>query len=165
MNKRLPKGQAIENLPLSKAAQLILDESRMLLPSIQALFGFQLIAVFNQTFSDKLNSFEQQLHLLAIGLVVLTTITIMTPAAYHRQTSPLAVSTSFITLASRLLLWAMIPLMVGIGLDFYLIARMILANRLFSLLLAIALVSVFSGVWFVLPRVALLQRLVCGKLP
>src|ERR671930_333017 len=109
MNKKLPKGQAIEDLPLSKAAQLILDESRMFLPGIQALFGFQLIAVFNQVFSEKLTPFEQRLHLLAIGLVVLTTIIIMTPAAYHRQMEVKEVTDSFVHMASRLMLISRMP--------------------------------------------------------
>lgn len=35
----------VEKLPLSQAAQHLLEECRMVLPGIQALFGFQLIAV------------------------------------------------------------------------------------------------------------------------
>src|SRR5690349_16583267 len=137
MNKRLPKGQAIENLPLSKAAQLILDESRMFLPGIQALFGFQLIAVFNQTFSDKLSPFEQQLHLLAIGLVVLTTIIIMTPAAYHRQMEVKEVTESFIHMASKLMLISMMPLSHSISLDFYLVSRLILKDAVLALIIGV----------------------------
>ncbi|MDQ2943358.1 MAG: hypothetical protein M3R21_06785 [Candidatus Dormibacteraeota bacterium] len=41
----------------------LLNEGRMVLPGIQALFGFQLIAVFNQTFSQRLSPAEQYLHL------------------------------------------------------------------------------------------------------
>jgi len=41
-----------EELPLSKAVSLMLDECRMVLPGLQALFGFQLIAVFNSGFGD-----------------------------------------------------------------------------------------------------------------
>ena len=41
----------------------------MVLPGIQALFGFQRIAVFNQGFDEKLTSGEQQLHFLALFLV------------------------------------------------------------------------------------------------
>ena len=39
-----------EELTLSEAAKYLLDECRMVLPGIQALFGFQLIAVFNSAF-------------------------------------------------------------------------------------------------------------------
>src|SRR6266542_1988852 len=104
MNRKNSRPLRNEDLSLSKAAQLILDESRMLLPGIQALLGFQLIAVFSQTFSEKLTPLEQRLHLLAIGLIVLTTIIIMTPAAYHRQMEVKTVTDSFIQMASKLML-------------------------------------------------------------
>jgi hypothetical protein len=42
-----------EELPLSKAAEYVLDECRMVLPGIQALFGFQLIAVFSPGFREE----------------------------------------------------------------------------------------------------------------
>src|SRR5258705_8073226 len=58
-----------EELPLSVAAQYLLEECRMVLPGIQALFGFQLIVVFNPGFSQKLSAGEQRLHLLAIILL------------------------------------------------------------------------------------------------
>jgi hypothetical protein len=35
-----------------KIAQEAIDEARMVLPGIQALFGFQLIAVFNERFAQ-----------------------------------------------------------------------------------------------------------------
>ena len=55
-----------EQLSLDSVARLLLEECRMVLPGIQALFGFQLIAVFNEGFSDKLTPGEQELHLAAI---------------------------------------------------------------------------------------------------
>jgi hypothetical protein len=50
----------------------LLEECRMVLPGIQALFGFQLVAVFNQSFWEKVAHQEQILHFLAIGLVALS---------------------------------------------------------------------------------------------
>ena len=58
-----------EMLPFSEAVTHLLEECRMVLPGIQALFGFQLIAVFNSTFRERLSSTEQFFHLAAIGLV------------------------------------------------------------------------------------------------
>ena len=52
----------------------------------------------------------------------------------------------------RLLLGAMVLLVLGIGLDFYVIARVILANRWLSVLLTLVVVSLFVSVWFLLPR-------------
>lgn len=143
-----------EELPLPEAVTHLLEECRMVLPGIQALFGFQMIAVFNTGFAAKLSVSEQQLHLLALGLVAISVALLMAPAAYHRQTGPLQVTERFITVASRLLLGAMVPLIAAIGLEFYLIARVILSNTLVSLSLALALMCVFSGLWFLLPRTA-----------
>jgi hypothetical protein len=78
-----------ETLPLSEAITHLLEECRMVLPGVQALFGFQLIAVFNSTFRERLTSTEQIIHLVAIGLVTMAVALIMTPAAYHRQTKHL----------------------------------------------------------------------------
>jgi Family of unknown function (DUF6328) len=152
----------IEVLPLSEAVTHLLEECRMVLPGIQALFGFQLIAVFNSTFRERLDLTEQYIHLAAIGLVAVAVALVMAPAALHRQTSPQAATGDFIAIATRLLLLSMFPLMLGISFDFYLIARLILNNNLISLLLSAVLLIVFATLWFLLPRLNFLQKLVRG---
>ena len=151
-----------QTLPLSEAITHLLEECRMVLPGVQALFGFQLIAVFNSTFRERLTSREQIIHLVAIGLVAISVALIMAPAAYHRQTNPEEATESFLELATNLLLLSMLPLMVGITLDFYLIARLILENNIVSLVLSIALLIWFATFWFLLPRLKKLQRFVRG---
>jgi Family of unknown function (DUF6328) len=146
-----------EALPLSEAVTHLLEECRMVLPGIQTLFGFQLIAVFNQTFRENLSSPEKYLHLAAIGLIAIAVALVMAPAALHRQTSPQAVTQNFLTVASRLLLFSMFPLLLGICFDFYLIARLILYRGWMSLLLATVLLLIFATLWFVLPRTRIVQ--------
>src|SRR5262245_25946426 len=87
-----------EEVKLAAAASYLLEECRMVLPGIQALFGFQLIAVFNQGFDEKLSPGEQQLHFIALFLVALSAALVMTPAAIHRQTQQRSVSERFIWL-------------------------------------------------------------------
>ena len=147
-----------EVLPLSEAVTHLLEECRMVLPGIQALFGFQLIAVFNSTFRERLSSTEQIFHLAAIGLVAIAVALVMAPAALHRQTNPQAATQEFLTIASRLLLLSMFPLMLGISFDFYLIARLILNNTLISFVLSIMLLALFATLWFLLPRLTFLQK-------
>jgi hypothetical protein len=60
---------ASEELSLEKAASHLLEECRMVLPGVQALFGFQFIAVFNQAFSERLIPQERYLHLAALMCV------------------------------------------------------------------------------------------------
>ena len=151
-----------EELPLSKAAEYLLDECRMVLPGIQALFGFQLIAVFNMGFDEKLTPPERQLHLIAIALVAIAVAIIMTPAALHRQKGPYYVSDTFVRVSNRLLLASMAPLALGISVDFYLICRIIVGGP-FVAVLAAGMLLLFIGLWFVLPRAGRLQKVISGR--
>ena len=163
MSKRTSGQNAKEELPLSKAAEYLIEECRMILPGIQALFGFQLIAVFNSTFDEKLTSFEQKLHLLAIVLVGVAIVIIMTPAAYHRQTGPEDITQQFIKLATRLMLFSMVPLIVSICIELYLISHLILHNTFISLGITVGLLIVFLLLWFGLPHSETLKRIFSGQ--
>jgi hypothetical protein len=55
---------------LEEEATHVTDEARMVLPGVQAVLGFQLIAVFNQRFQE-LSAGEQLLHLIAFLLMAL----------------------------------------------------------------------------------------------
>jgi hypothetical protein len=142
-----------EREPLSEVASHLLEECRMVLPGIQALFGFQLIAVFNTRFWDGLTQAHRTLHLAATALVAVSVALVMTPAAYHRQVLQESISRRFITIASRCLLLSMFPLLVGIAFDLYLIADLILDSPAGAFTLALALSIVYMALWFGLPRV------------
>ena len=153
----------IQKESLSDSVSHMLEECRMVLPGIQALFGFQLIAVFNSTFWARLDEFEQLIHYIAISLVAVSVALVMTPAAYHRQAEPMTVSRRFLTISTKLLFWSMYPLMSGILLDFYLIGSLVLPSRLFSLAASFCLLCVFTLLWILLPRSHVLQRLLSGS--
>jgi hypothetical protein len=142
----------LERIKMDSAAAHLLEECRMVLPGIQALFGFQLIAIFNQGFDEKLSTGEQQLHFASLLLVALAAGLVMTPAAIHRQAQQREVSERFIWLASVLLLVGMIPLAVGLSLDVYLIGRVIFESRQIAAGFAVALLLVLAALWFGLPR-------------
>ena len=138
---------------LEEETRTTIEEARMVLPGIQALFGFQLIAVFNARFHD-FSELEQMLHLVALLLVAVAIALIMTPAAYHRIAERGTVSRRFIDLASRFLESALMPLMLGIFLDLFLVGRLILNNLALSAAIAIAMFLVFFGFWYVFPWTA-----------
>ena len=116
------KSDEVEKIPLSEAVTHLLEECRMVLPGIQALFGFQLIVVFNPSFHERLSSAERWVHLIAISLIVIAIALVMAPTAYHRQQDPQAIREDFVFIATRLLLYAMFPLTVAVALEFFLIA-------------------------------------------
>ena len=125
----------------------------MVVPGIQALFGFQLIAAFNERF-HQLGATEQIIHFLALILVALSVAIIMTPAAYHRLVEQGSVSQFFVRLASCLIAIAMVPLMIALCLEVYVIGYLILASHGISIAVASALFIIFAGLWFVFPFAA-----------
>jgi hypothetical protein len=143
-----------QELSLNDAASHVLEECRTVVPGMQALFGFQLIAVFSTVFRDQLSSTERLLHLAAILLVTIAIVLVMTPAALHRQIEPMAVSRRFITISSRLLLASMAPLAVGICLEIYIVARVTLGTNIGAVIMAAVSLAVFAVFWLVLPRLA-----------
>ena len=123
----------------------------MVLPGIQALFGFQLIAFFNQGFAGRLTHREQALHLGATVAVALAAGLVMTPAALSRIAEPMSVSRRFIATASKFLLASMLPLSLGICTDVYLVSRMVLGESAPALAIAGGLMAVLVVLWLVFP--------------
>ncbi|HEX3171872.1 MAG TPA: DUF6328 family protein, partial [Burkholderiales bacterium] len=101
----------VEQESLKDEITNLIEEARMVLPGIQALFGFQLIAVFNDGFKN-LEPAWQYTHLAAISLVTAAVVLIMTPAAYHRFAERGVASRRFSELGSMLIAMAMVPFAV-----------------------------------------------------
>ena len=144
--------EKLHQLKLEQEATYVLEEARMVIPGIQALFGFQLIAVFNSTFDDKLGSFHKILHFGAILLTVIAMTFLMGPATYHRSAEPRQVSRRFATLAGYFVEIGMFFLSVSISLDVFLVGQIILEQMTISITIAIAVFFLFSFLWFVFPH-------------
>jgi hypothetical protein len=147
-----------ETVKLSDAASFLLDECRMVLPGIQALFGFQMVAVFNQRFSADLTHGEQVLHFLSLTLVAIAVAIIMTPAVYHRTEGVREVSERFLRNSTRLLVASMLPLGLGLCLDYYLLGRLVLGSP-WAAVPAAGLLGVFTFFWMVFPRSRALKEM------
>jgi hypothetical protein len=158
-NKRHFPIEKIQIESLAASVSHLLEEARMVLPGIQALFGFQLIAVFNVIFQERLLPIEQYLHFLATGLVAIAFGLILTPAAYHRQAEPEQISERFVVISSRLLRFGMLPLMLGVCMDFYLIGILTTYNVTISIACALLLFFILILLWYILPQSKLVQRI------
>ncbi len=140
----------------------------MVLPGIQALFGFQLIAAFNNRFME-LEAPDRVVHLISLALVALAIVLIMTPAAYHRIVEPGRTSTVFNPLASALVAAAMVPLLMSISLDIYVVTRLTVpaVDPWLGIALSLATFAVYVGLWMVFPywqRARPRNRLTMGQL-
>jgi hypothetical protein len=147
----------IHQQTLEEASTQVGGEARMLLPGVQTLMGFQLMAVFNQRF-EQFSSGEQIMHFAAFLLVTLTMGMLMAPAAYHRQAERCMVTERFVKMSSAMLTVAMIPFTIGVCLDTYLVGKMILKDPTPAWFAALGTLAVLVGLWFVLPQVAKPRR-------
>lgn len=125
----------------------VLTETRVVLPGAQALLGFQFATVLVEGFS-RLPRAAQMTHLAALGLVALSTILLMTPAAYHRIVEEGESTAHFHRFTSRALLAAMAVLALGISLDFYVVALRVTRSVAVSAACGGAALAVFYGLWF-----------------
>jgi hypothetical protein len=124
-----------------------LTEARMVLPGAQALLGFQLVTMLMDGF-DKLPSSSKYIHIISLSLIALSTILLMTPAAFHRIAEGGEDTERFHRVASTLLLLAMIPLPLGICGDIYVVFLKVTESSGFSLTAALLLLGFFYGLWF-----------------
>jgi hypothetical protein len=145
--------QEIEELSLKEQFKHALEEARIVVPGIQALFGFQLIAVFNDRFESDLTIFERDLHMGATALTALAVVLALAPASIHRQAEPAQVSTRLVKSASAFLTASLVPLVFGMAMDFYILSRLILESEEKAFLMAIILFAIFVLFWFVFPQV------------
>jgi hypothetical protein len=81
----------------------------------------------------------------------------MGPAAYHRQVHPEGVSKRHLRLSSWMLTIGMVPLMLALGIDIYLVARAISQSVPVAGVLVGGIGCVFVGLWIVLPCAARLR--------
>jgi hypothetical protein len=125
-------------------------EARMVVPGIQALFGFQLIAIFSERFTE-LDGAQRAIHFCSLLLVGVAIALIIAPAAYHRLAERGRVSRRLVELASAFLAGAMAALALGISAEFYLAADLVFGDALASALIGLGVLLLFAWLWFVFP--------------
>jgi Family of unknown function (DUF6328) len=108
------ENQKLDDIDTSERIQHLLDEIRVILPGTEVLFGFLLIAVFEEGF-DSLDSFLKYMHLASLGSMAITTILLIAPPAYDRIAAQRENIQAFYVLATRMVLLALIFLALGLS--------------------------------------------------
>lgn len=140
----------VEQQSLKDEMSNVLEEARMVIPGVQALFGFQTMAVFNQRFQE-LPRIAVGLYLLGLGLLALSIALLMAPAAYHRIAERGQVSRRMINLASRFITAGLVPLMLGLALDICVVCIAAVGAARLGVGAALAALVLFAMLWFVFP--------------
>jgi hypothetical protein len=136
--------------PISIRVEQMLTEARVVLPGAQALLGFQLAVTLTRAF-DELPYASRLVHAGALGLVALSVILLMAPAAFHRIAFDGRDTEAFHTIGSRLVVAATVPLAAGIAGDVHVAIARITESSTVGLLAAAAVAVALAGLWYVHP--------------
>lgn len=146
-----------EPTPVETKIEQMLTEARVMLPGAQALLGFQLVITFSDAF-DRLPFGSKVVHLVALGLLAITVIWLMTPAAFHRIVYAGEDTPGFHVLGSRFLLAASMTLALGISADVGVVVSKIVESDWAGLVAALASLFVLTGLWHVYPLILRARR-------
>ena len=142
---------------LKDEMRTVIEEAWMVLPGIQALFGFQTMAVFNSKFKE-LSQGSRSAYLIALDFLTLSMGLLMTPAAYNRLAERGKVSRRMINLSSTLITSAMVPLMLALSLDVYVVVLAVLGNLWVASLGGITAFCLLVSLWFFFPLIKKLSK-------
>jgi hypothetical protein len=145
----LMEKQQTEQEKLNAEMRNIIEEARVILPGVQALFGFQTIAVFNDRFGD-LESFPKICHVAGLAMVVITIAMIMTPAIYYRACTG-RVTPHMASVSSKLIHRGVLPLAVGLSLDMFTVLYVVSDSPWLSATASVAALLLFAWLWYLLP--------------
>lgn len=139
-----------EKESLKEEMRTVIEEARMVLPGMQALFGFQTMAVFNARFEGMPHEVKVA-YLVALGLLTIAMGLLMTPAAYHRLAERGKVSGRIIKLSSTFITAGMVPLMFALAIDVFVVAVATLNSEVIGMCGAAATIGLLSCLWFLYP--------------
>ncbi|HVH79476.1 MAG TPA: DUF6328 family protein [Stellaceae bacterium] len=135
--------------PLSQKINQALTEGRVILPGAQALLGFQLAIVLTAAF-EKLSALSQAVHAASLGLVAISVMLLMAPAAYHRIVFAGEDSPDMYRIGSGLITAATIPLGLGLAGDVFVVIGKI-AGETVGAICAVAAALLLGVLWYGVP--------------
>jgi uncharacterized membrane protein YidH (DUF202 family) len=143
----------ISHADLHEEMRNIIEETRVILPGIQALFGFQTIVVFNQRFAE-LPEFAKDCHLISLSMVIIAVALIVTPAVYYRYVGHDYVTPHMLVASTRMIRTALACLAIGLGLDMFTVIYTATALVSASVIGAVITFILLMVMWFAFPMAA-----------
>jgi DMSO reductase anchor subunit len=131
---------------LKDKIQNALDEGRMLVLGAQVLVGFQFRSAFEPGF-EKLPLTSQYLKMTGLALMLIALGLLLTPGAYHRIVEEGEDTHALHRFTTRVMLYALLPFAVALGLDVYVAFSRTTGDRL-ALIVALMAASLALFYWY-----------------
>jgi hypothetical protein len=128
----------------------VLTEARVIMPGNQALLGFQFAVILQQGFNE-MDMWLKWIHLASLSSIAISTILLLTPAAYHRIVEGGEETSHFYNVANRMTLASLPLLAVGLCGDFFVVLCKVSQKAGMSAVGATAMLLFFVGMWFGYP--------------
>lgn len=141
--------QKTEQEKLDDEMRKIIEEARVIIPGVQALFGFQTIAVFNERFAG-LALFAKTCHTLGLGMVMITIAMLMTPPVYYRACAGRP-TCHMARISSLMIRGCLVPLALGLSLDMFTVLFVVSDSVWLSSSAALVTLLLFAGLWYIVP--------------
>jgi hypothetical protein len=132
---------------ISDRIKKVLVECRMALPGAQAFLGFQFAIVFAEGFESVPPS-SKMIHFISLLATTIAAVLLIAPAAYHRLHEGGEDTEHFHTVASRLLLAALVFLGPGMAGDLFVVIAKVTKSPGTAGVSAGLLLLAFYGLWF-----------------
>lgn len=127
----------------------LLNELRVALPGVQVLFAFLLTVPFSSRF-ESLDDLQRNTFLVTFLLTTVATALLMTPAAFHRLRFRQDDKEALLQLSNRFAIAGIAILAVAIASVVFMVGELMVSTGA-ALILAICVLLMFVGFWFVLP--------------
>src|ERR1700687_4298009 len=141
---------ATGSTPVHDKIRHVLTEARVIIPGNQALLGFQFAVILQQGFRE-LPQWLKWIHLASLSLIAVSTIILLTPAAYHRIVENGEETERFYQLTHVMVLWSLPPLALGVCGDFFIVLYKMTDRLDFSLSAGVIMLLAFAAMWFGYP--------------
>jgi hypothetical protein len=149
-SKTPPPPRESARLTLKQTLSELMSESRIVLPGVQALLGFQLAAYLSDGFA-RLAPSAQLVHHAALGLLLVSMILLMAPAPFHRIAERGIATRRAEIVGVWMVMSGLALLALGLAGDFYVALVAVTHNEG----LAVTGASIAAGaaffIWFVYP--------------
>jgi hypothetical protein len=124
-----------------------LTEARVVIPGNQALLGFQFLVILQRGFTE-LPLWIKWVHLVSLCLIMISTILLMTPAAFHRIAERGEETSRFYRVTHFMVLGSLPPLALGVCGDFFIVLFKVSNNAALSVAASGCMLCLFLGMWF-----------------
>jgi Family of unknown function (DUF6328) len=136
---------------LDRELMELLQELRVVLPGVQVLLAFLLVAPFQPRFAQLPGSLRNAFF-ASVACATLATVLLIAPSVHHRLRWRAHDKERLLRIGNQVALWGTVLLAAAIVLALYVVTNVLYVSQL-ALLTAGVAVAVFGGVWYGLPFV------------